>query len=945
MKTFFRLCFSAALSAFTVALLAPVSLRAQVPVSANHVQDPFQRLIISAKLCFAPVDAASNPAGFRVGSIQILPDQVCGLISNGVMQSGLGVAPTPTGIYYHIWAANRSTGAVLRDFGLTPITGSSWTLDTYDPNLVVLPVSALSVGTVTTLPPGSGASCTITGSGSPYQLNCSIPKGDPGVSGGSLAYPGVATDGANGLTVTGNIQAGSVDGVTPAVMARVDPTSSIQGQFNAASANIASALSGSANDATARTSAAAAQTTANTASTNASSALAGSANDSTARSAATAAQTTANLALSSGGGAGTFTNCTMDATGATVNDTLMAACLASLPSTGGTVYVGAGTYKFTAPKIMAGVNIKITGEGNTPQQGTPGGTIFESACASGGDVMAFNPAAVNQQGPEIDNIEFVDTSGTGACRSGLHIAQTNNVTLNDVGFMNFLGKTLTETVSFASGSRTITGTGFTAAMSPAMVQIAGINYEANYTSSTTLTLLGAYYGSATSPAAAVIHWNGAGLLVDGGTNFSQYWNINRFDAQNVLYPYRTVGSSSSVIGTSAIRLNGGFINCNRLPDSIGVWLGGFSDTTYPSLSINNCSVGVGMENAHANDIHGLRLENDGTASIVTTCNGGTAAYSCINGVIVGGATASNTYGNNLGGALIVQQGNAILLGTNALHTIVGPNSYRSNIANVADSGASTSLYDDTTAKLPGSLAWGGGSALASSNSIVSLSAANVFTANQEMGAQGTATSGANFPSYGMLFQISDWNGSSATTCGATLSAGPAAGTNAAVTWTFGTCGGLTFNMNMGALTGITFPTNTFKVNTVPNTSQNGLNVNNGSGITVSNPTYGNMQLDNALPVALTCTSGSPNFSATASVQSCTLSANIVAPVFVAGLDGFCTTFIIRQGASTAYTLAWPGNVKGGGTLGATLSGYNSQRFCYSAAATAWIASGAMITNL
>ena len=197
--------------AFLFALLVPVSIRAQVAVSANYVLDSFLRPIVTAKLCFAPVDAAANPAGFRVGSIQILPGQVCGLVSNGVMQSGIAVAPTPTGIYYHIWVASRAAGAVLRDLGMTPITGSSWTLDTYDPaSMAVLP-QAVTMGAVTTLAPGSSAACTISGS-SPYYLNCGIPKGDTGAqgpagTGGGGAYPGVTADGANGIIVRGTVAA------------------------------------------------------------------------------------------------------------------------------------------------------------------------------------------------------------------------------------------------------------------------------------------------------------------------------------------------------------------------------------------------------------------------------------------------------------------------------------------------------------------------------------------------------------------------------------------------------------------------------------------------------------------------------------------------------------------------------------------------------------------
>jgi hypothetical protein len=157
-------------------LLVPPALHAQVAVSASDIADAFMRPLGSAKLCFAPVDATESPTGFRVGSIQVVPGSVCGLVSNGVLQGGLTLAPSPSGVFYRIWAENRTTGTVIRDYGMTPITGTSWTMDTYDPNLATLPVTMITMGTVTTLPAGEGGYCTITGT-SPYVLNCGVPTG------------------------------------------------------------------------------------------------------------------------------------------------------------------------------------------------------------------------------------------------------------------------------------------------------------------------------------------------------------------------------------------------------------------------------------------------------------------------------------------------------------------------------------------------------------------------------------------------------------------------------------------------------------------------------------------------------------------------------------------------------------------------------------------------
>lgn len=177
-------------------------------ISASAVSDSFGHPIKAAKLCFAPVDATGTATGFRVGSVQVVATPVCGVVSNGILQSGLSVEPTPAGIYYRISAQNYTTGSMLRDYGMTQITGSSWSLDSYDPSTAVLPVTALSMGTVTTLPSGSGASCNLSGS-SPTLLNCSIPRGADGA--GTIA--GLAGDGANGINVTGNVAAGKVGSV------------------------------------------------------------------------------------------------------------------------------------------------------------------------------------------------------------------------------------------------------------------------------------------------------------------------------------------------------------------------------------------------------------------------------------------------------------------------------------------------------------------------------------------------------------------------------------------------------------------------------------------------------------------------------------------------------------------------------------------------------------
>lgn len=176
---------------FFAIILGLVAYRAdaQVSISASSVRDSFNTPVAAARLCFMPVNAAMQPSGFRVGSTQVVPNEVCGSVTNGVLASGKTLAPSPTGLYYHIYLKPPAANTIIRDYGMTPITGSTWTMDTYDPATMAVLPQAITMGAVTTVPPGSYASCTISGN-SPYALNCQIPQ----ATGGGLVDPG-----SNGL--------------------------------------------------------------------------------------------------------------------------------------------------------------------------------------------------------------------------------------------------------------------------------------------------------------------------------------------------------------------------------------------------------------------------------------------------------------------------------------------------------------------------------------------------------------------------------------------------------------------------------------------------------------------------------------------------------------------------------------------------------------------------
>ena len=214
-----------------LALSLPLSAQSTTTVTATHVADASGAAIPSGLLCFEPVDATGAVTGFRVGSIQVVAQERCFLVSNGSIGTGNTLVSTPTSLYYHIRVRSRQQ-TVIRDFGLTGITGSSWTLDTFDPNYSVVPVATLSVGTVTTLAPGTPATAALRsgGGGGAYLMDVGIPQGTPGVncSSGSLfecdmtvpvVSPGVKTGKLDGIYMVDGTQYSTVYSAVDACIA------------------------------------------------------------------------------------------------------------------------------------------------------------------------------------------------------------------------------------------------------------------------------------------------------------------------------------------------------------------------------------------------------------------------------------------------------------------------------------------------------------------------------------------------------------------------------------------------------------------------------------------------------------------------------------------------------------------------------------------------------
>jgi hypothetical protein len=77
----------------------------------------------------------------------------------------------------------------------------------------------------------------------------------------------------------------------------------------------------------------------------------------------------------------------------------------------------------------------------------------------------------------------------------------------------------------------------------------------------------------------------------------------------------------------------------------------------------------------------------------------------------------------------------------------------------------------------------------------------------------------------------------------------------------------------------------------------------------------------------------------------TLTGNVTSSTLSVPVDGQYISFLICQDATGSRTFVWPSNVKGGGTIGATLSTCSAQSFVYDGVLTNAYAVGAIVTGM
>jgi hypothetical protein len=255
----------------------------------------------------------------------------------------------------------------------------------------------------------------------------------------------------------------------------------------------------------------------------------------------------------------------------------------------------------------------------------------------------------NWLGPQLRGFTVQDTSGTGACSDLIKLTQIAESDISDVKVMNAQGHTYaTGTIGISGSTVTGSGTTFTSAMVPGVIQVASVMAEVcGFTSSTVLTLCDTGWptGTVAGGTAYALAYGGRGLTFDAGFSFTQYSNVHNLFAYGNLFGIYSMGTTNG--GNSRITVDGraGWIDGLRIANSVGVWLGKHSDTFDIEIPVNLVTRCWVMDSAHSNKVGG-ECEYNATYTVMTTCNGGVAAQSCNLGAEISADTATSTgYGN------------------------------------------------------------------------------------------------------------------------------------------------------------------------------------------------------------------------------------------------------------------------------------------------------------
>jgi len=354
----------------------------------------------------------------------------------------------------------------------------------------------------------------------------------------------------------------------------------------------------------------------------------------------------------------------IDNTGATdVSSAIVTIINALSNTTPNTLYFAPGTYKIDAGILISATattksGIRFVGAGRDS-------TIFQSACTNGYAIWYNN---TTNSGDNFAGLRFQDlqvkATGGAACQDGIRFTQIALGIIDNVKVSGFGGNVYsTGTIGISGSTITGSGTTFTSAMVPGIVQVSGLSAEAcTFTDATHLGLCSTSWptGNVSTGASYALTYSGRGITSDPGYSYSQYISIHDYFSSNNKFGIYSMGTTGG--GNSAISVDGsaGWIGWSgtRSDNSVGIWLGKHSDTYDIKVPINNVAIGIGMDSAHANNLDGIRIEDNSTFTTVTTCNGGVGAQSCLIGVEISADAAGSGYGNTIISPYVYKVGNA-----------------------------------------------------------------------------------------------------------------------------------------------------------------------------------------------------------------------------------------------------------------------------------------------
>lgn len=212
-------------------------------IVGSQIMDEGGNLLAAGQICFLPVNQLTGlPMNYMVaGAGQRGINPICSPVTTGVVtpfnltNSQITV---PTNACYNTTVTDDTGKVIIGSASLQAKTGyqcvqmsgtwcsviSSVYTCNFDDYVLAAPAQisflapSLVGGTWTTGAPSSPVSCTVSvaGAAPTYALSCSIPQGYTGATGppgGSLSYPGVTSDGSNGLHVVGGVNLLSVNGL------------------------------------------------------------------------------------------------------------------------------------------------------------------------------------------------------------------------------------------------------------------------------------------------------------------------------------------------------------------------------------------------------------------------------------------------------------------------------------------------------------------------------------------------------------------------------------------------------------------------------------------------------------------------------------------------------------------------------------------------------------